>query len=276
MALNRLLSWGLPVQLAPSTLDIIRQHPDRFHVRGLTANRNVHQLADLAREFNTDYVAIGDKAAYADLKAALEGTSIELFAGETGICDLAAASSDIVVAAIVGAAGLKPTLAAIQRGATIILANKECLVCAGDLMAVEVAQNNARLLPADSEHNAIFQVFEDSQTDQVERLILTASGGPFLNRLPSELADVTPAEAIAHPNWDMGAKISVDSATMMNKGLELIEAYHFFPVSFDAIDVVIHPQSIIHSMVEYTRWQCLGTDGKPGYANSYCLLPWLA
>ncbi|UTW54050.1 1-deoxy-D-xylulose-5-phosphate reductoisomerase [Kordiimonas sp. SCSIO 12610] len=256
-----------------STVDIIQRHPNRFEVVGLTANQNLSELVRLAKALNAKYAAIGNEALYAELKEVLSGTSIIPLAGEAGICEVAEANSDIVMSAIVGAAGLKPTLQAIRRGATIALANKECLVCAGDLMLEEVNRYGSKLLPVDSEHNAIFQVFDQEHASDVERIILTASGGPFLNQTIDELTDVTPEQAVAHPNWDMGAKISVDSATMMNKGLEMIEAYYLFPVNRDQVDVIVHPQSVIHSMVEYVDGSVLAQMGTPDMRTpiSYCL-----
>jgi 1-deoxy-D-xylulose-5-phosphate reductoisomerase len=167
------------------------------------------------------------------------------------------------MAAIVGAAGLKPTLRAVQRGATVALANKECLVCAGELLMAEMSRNNARLLPVDSEHNAIYQVFDFERIEGIEKLILTASGGPFRDYSREEMHSVTPSQAVAHPNWDMGAKISIDSATMMNKGLEVIEAHHIFGIPEDRIEVIVHPQSIIHSMVSYVDGSVLAQLGTP-------------
>ncbi len=264
---------GATGSIGLSTVDLIMQHSDKFDVVGLTANRNVTELARLAKCLGAQYAAIGDEALYNELKNALSGTSIEVLAGETGICAVAQADSDVVMSAIVGAAGLKPTLTAIRRGATIALANKECLVCAGDLMLEEVQRHNAKLLPVDSEHNAVFQVFDQERAHHVNRIILTASGGPFLHTDLCDLEKVTPEQAVAHPNWDMGAKISVDSATMMNKGLEMIEAYYLFPVERQQIDVIVHPQSVIHSMVEYVDGSVLAQMGSPDMRTpiSYCL-----
>jgi 1-deoxy-D-xylulose-5-phosphate reductoisomerase len=264
---------GATGSIGTSTLDIIRHHHDKFKITALSANSNVQMLADLAKEFNAEVAAIADDALYADLVQALAGSRVKAVSGEAGLKEAANASADITVSAIVGAAGLRPTLEAIRQGGTIILANKECLVCAGELFHREVEASGATLLPADSEHNAIFQVFDEERADAVERIILTASGGPFLHTSVSELVAVTPAQAVAHPNWDMGAKISVDSATMMNKGLEVIEAYYLFPIEKSKIDVVIHPQSIIHSMVEYIDGSILAQMGAPDMRTplAYCL-----
>jgi 1-deoxy-D-xylulose-5-phosphate reductoisomerase len=197
------------------------------------------------------------------LKEALAGTGIEAAAGRAAVIEAATRPADWVMASIVGAAGLEPTLAAVRRGAMIGLANKETLVCAGDLMMAEVARHGAVMLPVDSEHSAIFQVFDPAQIDAVEKIILTASGGPFRTRSYEEMRSMTPEQAVAHPNWSMGAKISVDSASMMNKGLELIEAHHLFRLPETQIDILVHPQSIIHSMVAYRDGSVLAQLGSP-------------
>jgi len=246
-----------------STIDLVRAEPDRFRIVALTAHCKVQELAALARELKPELAVIGSETCFTELKEALAGTGIECAAGPEALVDAASRHSDIVMAAIVGAAGLRPTLAAVRRGATVALANKECLVCAGDLMMQEVEKFGARLLPVDSEHNAIFQVFDTEHPKTVSRLVLTASGGPFLGRSRDSLRQVKPAEAVAHPKWDMGAKISVDSATLMNKGLEVIEAYHLFPVEKNQINVLVHPQSVVHSMVEYIDGSTLAQLGSP-------------
>ena len=246
-----------------NTIDLIERHPGRYVVEALTANQNVETLAEQSRKLRPRMAVIADESRYADLKEALGGTGIKLGAGAGALVEAAAMPAEWVMAAIVGAAGLEPTLTAVRRGATVALANKECLVCAGELMMAEVTKNGATLLPVDSEHSAIFQVFDFANGDAVERIILTASGGPFLDRDRADLENVSPKEAVNHPNWDMGAKISVDSATMMNKGLELIEAFHLFPVSEPQIDILIHPQSIIHSMVAYKDGSVLAQMGMP-------------
>ncbi len=246
-----------------NTIDLVRHNPKKFNVVALTANTNVEELSRLSIEFDAEIAVIADESKFPALKDALSHTTIQCGAGEAGLIEAAERESDLVMAAIVGAAGLRPTLAAVRRGATIALANKECLVCAGDLFMTEAQKNGARLLPVDSEHNAIFQVFAFDQAKSVEKIILTASGGPFWNRRDECLRSVTPSEAIAHPNWEMGQKISVDSATMMNKGLEIIEAYHLFPVSPQQIEVVVHPQSVVHSMVQYTDGSVLAQMGSP-------------
>jgi len=246
-----------------STLDLVRRSRDAYDVVALTAHRNVGLLVEQVREFRPRLAVIGDESLYPELKDALQGTNTEIAAGPQAVIDAAARPADWVMAAIVGAAGLAPTLSAVRRGATVALANKECLVCAGDLMMAEVTRHQATLLPVDSEHNAIFQVFDFDQPEAVDSIILTASGGPFRTFSRDEMAAVTPAEAVAHPNWDMGAKISVDSATMINKGLELIEAYHLFPVEASQIDILIHPQSVVHSLVSYVDGSVLAQMGTP-------------
>ncbi len=247
-----------------STIDLIEREPaGRFVVEALTGNRNVKLLAAQARKLRPRMVATASPDAYRELKDLLSGTGIEVAAGDAAVVEAARRPADWVMAAIVGAAGLQPTLAAAARGATVALANKECLVCAGDLMMAEVSRHGATLLPVDSEHNAIFQVIDAGQKDKIDRIILTASGGPFRAISREQMASVTPAQAVAHPNWDMGAKISVDSATMFNKGLELIEAYHLFGLPQDRIDILVHPQSVVHSMVAYVDGSVLAQLGTP-------------
>jgi 1-deoxy-D-xylulose-5-phosphate reductoisomerase len=208
-------------------------------------------------------VAIADPSLYADLKEALAGSGTEVGAGSSAIIEAACRPAEWVMASIVGAAGLEPTMAAVRRGAIIGLANKECLVCAGEVMMADIKKFGASLVPVDSEHSAIYQVFDFDNADKVEAIILTASGGPFRCLEAEKMATVTPAQAVAHPNWDMGAKISVDSATMMNKGLELIEAFHLFPVEARQIEIVVHPQSVIHSLVSYVDGSVLAQLGAP-------------
>lgn len=254
---------GATGSIGCNTLDLIRRNRGAYAVQALTANRNVELLTAQAREFRPALAVIADESLYGALKSALGGTGIEVAAGAQALVDAASRPAEWVMAAIVGAAGLAPTLAAIRRGATLALANKECLVCAGDLVMAEVERHHATLLPVDSEHNAIFQVFNFDQPEAVDRIILTASGGPFRTMTRTEMATVTPAQAVAHPNWDMGAKISVDSATMFNKGLELIEACHLFPVGPERIDILIHPQSVVHSLVSYVDGSVLAQLGSP-------------
>jgi len=246
-----------------NTIDLLRRAPGAYSVEALTALTNVDLLAAQARELRPRLVVIGDESLYGDLKDALAGTNITVAAGSEALVEAGSLSADWVMAAIVGAAGLAPTLAAVRRGATVALANKECLVCAGPLMLSEVESAGATLLPVDSEHSAIFQVFDFENAEAVDRIILTASGGPFLELDIDAMAEVTPKQAVAHPNWDMGDKISVDSATMMNKGLEVIEASYLFPISEDRIDVLIHPQSVVHSLVSYDDGSVLAQLGVP-------------
>ena len=244
-----------------NTLDLIARAPERFRLEALTGNRNAKLLAEQARIFKPAQVVIGDESLYQDLKEELTGTEIDVAAGRQALVEAAMRPSDLVLASIVGMAGLEPTMAAAERGTIVGLANKEGLVCAGTMLMEAVQQNGGALIPVDSEHNAIFQVFNFRQADSVERLILTASGG---RESPiNEMSRATPQQAVAHPNWDMGAKISVDSATMMNKGLELIEAYFLFPVREDQIDILVHPQSVVHSMVEYVDGSVLAQLGSP-------------
>jgi 1-deoxy-D-xylulose-5-phosphate reductoisomerase len=246
-----------------NTIDLLARQPDAFSIEALTANRNVALLAEQARALRPRMVAIADATLYADLKEAMAGSGIEVGSGPSAIIEAACRPAEWVMASIVGAAGLEPTMAAVRRGAIIGLANKECLVCAGELMMADIKKFGAKLVPVDSEHSAIYQVFDFDNADKVEAIILTASGGPFRCLEADRMAAVTPAQAVAHPNWDMGAKISVDSATMMNKGLELIEAFHLFPVEVEQIEIVVHPQSVIHSLVAYVDGSVLAQLGAP-------------
>jgi 1-deoxy-D-xylulose-5-phosphate reductoisomerase len=260
---RRVSILGATGSIGFNTLDLIGRNPERFSVEALTAYRNVDRLIEQARLVRPRVVVIADPNLYGALRDGLAGTGIDVAAGSEAVIEAAGRPADLVMSAIVGAAGLAPTLAAIRHGTTVALANKESLVCAGDLIIAECRRCNATLLPVDSEHNAIFQVFESDHAGAVERLILTASGGPFRTWSRADMAAVTPAQAVAHPNWDMGAKISVDSATMMNKGLELIEAARLFPVTEPAIEILVHPQSVVHSMVAYTDGSVLAQLGSP-------------
>ncbi|MEO5335569.1 MAG: 1-deoxy-D-xylulose-5-phosphate reductoisomerase [Magnetospirillum sp. WYHS-4] len=260
---RRVTVLGSTGSIGTSTVDLLKRNPDSFQVEALTANRNVALLAEQARTLKARLAVVADPARYGELKAALDGSGIEGAAGPQAVVDAAARPADWVMASIVGVAGLDPTLAAVRRGAIVGLANKEVLVSAGAVMTAEIARHGATLLPVDSEHSAIFQVLDRDQPERIARIILTASGGPFRDRGLEEMAAVTPEQAVAHPNWDMGAKISVDSATMMNKGLELIEAYHLFPVSEDRIEILVHPQSVVHSLVDYVDGSVLAQLGTP-------------
>ena len=242
---------GATGSIGASTLDLVRRNRDAWRVEALTAHCSAVELAALAIEFDADVAVVSDEACLPQLREALAGSGIEAAGGRQALVDAAARPVDMTVAAIVGCAGLAPVMAAIERGGTIALANKEALVSAGEMMMQAVARHGATLLPTDSEHNAIFQCLSGNRMSDVSRITLTASGGPLRTWSAERLAAATPAEAVAHPNWSMGAKISVDSATMMNKGLEYIEAYHLFPVGLDKLGIVIHPQSVIHSMVEF-------------------------
>ncbi|MBO6559221.1 MAG: 1-deoxy-D-xylulose-5-phosphate reductoisomerase [Nisaea sp.] len=254
---------GATGSVGGSTVDLLLANPERFSVKALTGGRNVARLAELSRALRPEFVAIADPSCYGALKEALSGSGIEIAAGDEAVCEAADRPADWVMAAIVGCAGLLPTLTAVRRGATVALANKECLVSAGHIMMREVAGAGATLLPVDSEHNAIFQVFEQDRREAIDKIVLTASGGPFREATLAEMAGKSPAEAVAHPRWDMGAKISVDSATMMNKGLEVIEAAHLFALPEDRIDVLVHPESIIHSLVAYRDGSVLAQLGTP-------------
>ena len=260
---KRVTILGSTGSVGVSTIDLIERDPTAYKIVALTGNGNWKKLAEQARRLSPDLVVIADPAHYADLKAALADTDIGVAAGPEALCEAASLPSDWVMAAIVGAAGLKPTLAAVERGAVVGLANKECLVCAGTLFMARVREHKATLLPVDSEHNSIFQVFDFEQKDKISKIILTASGGPFRTWALADMAKVTPAQAVAHPNWSMGAKISVDSASMMNKGLEVIEAHHLFGLPSEQIEVLVHPQSVVHSMVEYTDGSTLAQLGTP-------------
>ncbi|MCB2113010.1 MAG: 1-deoxy-D-xylulose-5-phosphate reductoisomerase [Parvularculaceae bacterium] len=264
---RRVTVLGSTGSVGVNTLDLIAfagaRGEAQVEIEALTANSNVALLAEQARKFRPRFVAIGDASKKDELKEALCDIDIEIGAGAEAVEEAGAREADWVMAAIVGAAGLKPTLNAARRGAAIALANKECLVCAGDVVMEAINSNGGALLPVDSEHNAIFQVFDFERPNRISRLILTASGGPFRTWPAADMMNVTPAQAVAHPNWTMGAKISVDSATMMNKGLELIEASHIFPISHEKIEILVHPQSVIHSMVEYVDGSVLAQLGTP-------------
>jgi 1-deoxy-D-xylulose-5-phosphate reductoisomerase len=260
---RRVTILGSTGSVGQNTVDLLLRNPDDFAVEALTANRNPALLAEQARALHARFAVIGDPLHYAELKEALAGSGIEAASGAGALVEAAARPADWVMAGIVGAAGLGPTLAAIRRGAIVALANKEVLVCAGALVMQEVSRYGATLLPVDSEHNAVWQCFDHAHSDTVERIILTASGGPFRERTFDDMREVTPQEAVAHPNWSMGAKISVDSATMMNKGLEVIEAHHLFRLPLERIDIVVHPQSIVHSAVVYRDGSVLAQLGSP-------------
>jgi len=252
---------GATGSVGASTLDLVRRNRDQWRVVALTANCQAEELAALAREFAAELAVVADETCLPRLREALAGSGVETAGGAAALSEAAARGADLTVAAIVGCAGLAPVMAAIEQGGTIALANKEALVSAGAVMTAAVRRHGATLLPVDSEHNAIFQCLQGNRIEDVRRITLTASGGPFRTWSHAQLEAATPAQAIAHPNWEMGAKISVDSATMMNKGLEVIEAHHLFPVGLERIGIVIHPQSVIHSLVEYRDGSSLAQLG---------------
>ncbi|MDJ0878155.1 MAG: 1-deoxy-D-xylulose-5-phosphate reductoisomerase [Halieaceae bacterium] len=270
-AVKRVTVLGSTGSIGVSTLDVVARHPDRFELFALAGNRSVETLFEqcLARQPRYAVMADADSAEALSAKLAAAGSETAVLAGEAGLVEVSAHPEvDTVMAAIVGAAGLEPTLAAARAGKTVLLANKEALVMAGHLFMAAVAEHGARLLPIDSEHNAIFQCLPAADDGTVgmagvSKILLTASGGPFREWSAAQMAAATPDEACAHPNWSMGRKISVDSATLMNKGLELVEACWLFDVGADAIEVVVHPQSIIHSMVQYVDGSVLAQLGNP-------------
>jgi 1-deoxy-D-xylulose-5-phosphate reductoisomerase len=277
MSARTITILGSTGSIGCSTLDVLSQlrGDQRLSVVALTGNGNIALLAAQARSCGARFVVTADENRYGDLKDALSDTDIAIAAGRSGLIEAAERQSDWVMAAIVGTAGLAPTLAAARRGADIALANKECLVSAGDLFVSAVRAGGGKLIPVDSEHNAIFQVLEENQRHALERIVLTASGGPFRTWSREQMAGVTAATARAHPNWSMGLKISIDSASMFNKALEMIEAKHLFDVAPDQIEVIVHPQSVIHSMVGYADGSVLAQLGCPdmrtaiGYALSH-------
>jgi 1-deoxy-D-xylulose-5-phosphate reductoisomerase len=252
---------GATGSIGASTLDLVRRNRDRFRVVALTANGRAEELAALAREFGAAVAVVADEACLPTLRQALAGSRIEAAAGAQALVEAASRPADLTIAAIVGCAGLAPTMAAIRQGRTVALANKEALVSAGEVMTAAVARAGATLLPVDSEHNAIFQCLAAGRLEDARTITLTASGGPFRDWPAARLERATAAEAVRHPNWDMGAKISVDSATMMNKGLELIEARHLFPLPLAAFRILVHPQSVVHSMVEFRDGSTLAQLG---------------
>ncbi|MHA7772977.1 1-deoxy-D-xylulose-5-phosphate reductoisomerase [Roseibium sp. M-1] len=269
----RVTVLGATGSVGQSLADLIARNPDRFEVVALVANRNSAALSEMALKLKAGMAVLADGANFEDLRGRLEGSGITAATGEAAVLEAVDCEADIVVGAIVGSAGLKPTMAAIRPGRRIALANKECLVCAGDLFMEKIRATGAELLPVDSEHNAIFQVFEGERADQVEKVILTASGGPFRTFSRDDMAHVTPEQALKHPNWDMGSRITIDSATMMNKGFEVIEASHLFPVSHDQLDVLVHPQSAVHGLVQYRDGSLLAQLGSPDMRTpiAHCL-----
>src|SRR5512136_2713402 len=254
---------GATGSIGASTLDLIRRAPERYRVESISARRNAGALGKIAREIGARHAAVADPAAYRELKDALFGSRTKAAAGENALVEAAQRPADWVMAAISGAIGLKPTLAAIERGATVALANKECLVCAGSLFMRRAAIVGATVLPVDSEHNAVFQALSAGRREDVRRVILTASGGPFRTWTVEAIAAATPEQALRHPNWSMGPKVTIDSATLMNKGLEVIEAHHLFALRSDEIDVLVHPQSVVHGLVEFRDGSVVAQLGSP-------------
>ncbi|MFT4605183.1 MAG: 1-deoxy-D-xylulose-5-phosphate reductoisomerase [Rhodothermales bacterium] len=263
-SVKNLVVLGSTGSIGTQTLDLVRLYPNRLRVRALTAGRNVALLAAQAREFSPELVVIADESLVGELRAELTGVNCRISAGPEGLLEAAALDQvDIVLTAVVGYAGLEPTLAAISQGRRIALANKETLVVAGGLIAAAVAKGGAEVIPVDSEHSAIFQCLVGEPPESVEQLILTASGGPFRDLPAADFSDITLQRALRHPNWDMGAKITIDSATMMNKGLEVIEARWMFDIQASDISVVVHPESIIHSMVLFADGSTKAQLGVP-------------
>jgi 1-deoxy-D-xylulose-5-phosphate reductoisomerase len=254
---------GATGSIGSSTIDLLRQEPARYRVEAVTAHRNAAALARLARELGARFAAVADPDAYGELKAELSGSGIEAGAGAEAIVEAAQRPADWVMAAITGATSLRPTLAAAERGVSIALANKECLVCAGALFMRRAAAAAATVLPVDSEHNAIFQALGAGRREDVRRIVLTASGGPFRTWTRDAIRNVTVEQALRHPTWSMGPKVTIDSATLMNKGLELIEAHHLFALGPESLDVVVHPQSVVHGLVEFRDGSVVAQLGSP-------------
>ena len=254
---------GATGSIGASTIDLIKRERERYRVEAVSANTNAAALAALAREVGARFAAVGDEASYRDLKSALSGSGIEAGAGESALVEAAQRPAQWVIGAITGAAGLRPTLAAAERGAIVALANKETLVCAGGLFMRRAAAAGATVLPVDSEHNALFQAMSAGRREDVRRVILTASGGPFRTWTAAQIRGATLEQALKHPNWSMGPKVTIDSATLMNKGLEVIEAFHLFALKPDEIDVVVHAQSVIHGLVEFRDGSFIAQLGSP-------------
>ena len=259
----RLTVLGATGSIGKSTLDLVGRTPERFEIVALTAQSNAQELANLARLHKAKLAVIGDESRLDELRDALAGTGIRTAGGASALVEAALEPADCVMAAIVGAAGLRPTFAAASQGSRVALANKECLVSAGHVFTSAIARSGAELLPVDSEHSAAFQALAGADPDSIEKIVLTASGGPFRSWTHEQIAAATPEQALKHPNWSMGAKITIDSASLMNKGLELIEAFHLFPVSVDALDCIVHPQSIVHCLVSYVDGSVLAQLAAP-------------
>ncbi|MBL1240596.1 MAG: 1-deoxy-D-xylulose-5-phosphate reductoisomerase [OCS116 cluster bacterium] len=265
--------FGVTGSIGLSTVKVLKQHPDKFSINAVTGGNNVKLLAQLAIELNAKYAVIANASKVDELKSLLDGHNIKVDCGEDGLIRVATHEVDICMAAIVGYAGLKPTLTSLKYAKRVALANKECLVAAGELFLATKQKYGCELTPVDSEHSAMFQCLQGSKTSEMEKILLTASGGPFRTHTLAQMQNITKAQALNHPNWDMGAKITIDSATLMNKGNELIEAYHLFPIEADQIEVVVHKQSIIHSLIQYHDGSVIAQLGTPemGTAISYAL-----
>jgi 1-deoxy-D-xylulose-5-phosphate reductoisomerase len=270
---RRISILGATGSIGTSTLAVLAERSQDFDVVAVTANDNALQLADIAKSVGASLAVVANPEKYSELKEALSGSDIEIAAGGKAIEEAAARPVDIVVAAIVGAAGLAPTLGAIRAGSRVALANKECLVCAGDLFMAAAGNSGKKILPVDSEHNAIFQALDGQQSEDVEKIILTASGGPFRDWSIEAMAAATPTQALRHPNWSMGAKVTIDSATMMNKGLEIIEAHHLFDLPPEQPEVLVHPQSVVHGIVGFRDGSMLAQMGAPDMRTpiAHCL-----
>jgi 1-deoxy-D-xylulose-5-phosphate reductoisomerase len=260
---RRITILGATGSIGTSTIDVVKHEPARYRVEAVASGGKAAQLAKLARELEASFAAIADPNAYGELKESLSGSGIEAAAGPAAVVEAACRPADLVMAAITGASGLAPTLAALEQGGTVAVANKECLVCAGHLFMRTAAAAGATVLPVDSEHNAIFQALAGSRREDVRRIILTASGGPFRTWSREAMHAVTPEQALKHPNWSMGPKVTIDSATLMNKGLELIEAHHLFALPSADIDVLVHAQSIVHGLVEFRDGSLIAQLGSP-------------
>ena len=262
-AVRSITLLGATGSIGGSTVDLIKRGKGRYRVEAVVANKNAAQLAQIARDLGARFAVVSDATAYKELKDALSGTGIEAASGEAALLEAAERPAEWVMGAMSGAVGLKPTLAALKRGATVAIANKECLVCAGGVFMRTAAKSGATVLPVDSEHNAIFQALGSGRREDVKLVILTASGGPFRTWTKDQMRGATLEQALKHPNWSMGPKNTIDSATMMNKGLELIEAQHIFGLKPHELDVLVHPQSIVHGLVEYRDGSVLAQLGSP-------------
>ena len=275
VARKRVTVLGATGSVGTSTLDLIGRNAHLFEVVALTARSNVEALAELAVRHRASLAVVADDTCYGALKERLSGSGIEVAAGAAALVAAAVRPADCVMAGIIGAAGLRPTLAAVSQGRRVALANKECLVLAGEIFMKAVRQAGTELVPVDSEHSAVFQSIAGADPASIERIVLTASGGPFRTWSLEELAHATPQQALCHPNWTMGRKITIDSATLMNKGLELIEAYHLFPVEPGQLEVVVHPQSIVHALVAYRDGSMLAQLASPDMRTPIALsLSW--